>query len=67
MVHFTVCHWELLFELAAMNGCVGRIDGLLSLTLSSKGGEGNGAKASEDQNACEQQRGQAHAGTSLFC
>jgi hypothetical protein len=38
-----------------MNGCVARVRCLLSLPLSSKGGEGNGAVASEHRDACKEQ------------
>jgi len=45
-----------------MNGGVVRIQGLLSLALSSKGGEGNTAAATEHRDACkEQAKGQSIA------
>jgi hypothetical protein len=39
-----------------MNNCVARVQCLLSLPLSSKGGEGNSAAASEHRDACKEQR-----------
>src|ERR1035438_10022106 len=48
-----------------MSGCVARVKGLLSLNLSSRGGEGSGTAASEHRDAYEEQRGRAHSARAL--
>src|ERR1035437_5503905 len=45
-----------------ISGVLAANGGLLSLSLSSKGGEGNGAAASEHRDACKVQRGRTHSG-----